>query len=150
VHWPLTHIRPPVQAFLQLPQLALSNPMSVQVSPQRVPMTQRKSQRSPSQVGNVAGLKTGHGSQLKSPQLFGSSLSTQLPLQSCWPNGHAHVPSEQLLPDGQTRPQMPQFELSDNVSTQLPRHSVSPDRHSYEQRPPTQVSVARRTPERHT
>ena len=49
----------------------------------------------------------------------------QFPLQETLPVGQAQTPAVQLAPLPQTVPHVPQFALSDLVSTHAPLHEVS-------------------------
>ena len=59
------------------------------------------------------------------PQLARSALRfLQVPEQSVWPWGQAHVPAEHCLPPAHLVPHLPQLLLSVCVSVQAPEHSV--------------------------
>ncbi len=61
------------------------------------------------------------GAQLveQSPQWRGSvSVSTHAPLHTTWPAGQSHTPPEHVANAGQMYPQVPQFDVSLDVSTQ--------------------------------
>lgn len=85
----------------------------------------------PSQVA-VPPAGTGHAVH-KEPQVLTEALLTQVPLQSCCPEGHAHTPFVHALPALQTLPHVPQFVLSVRRFTQLTPHLSPP---GPEQSPP--------------
>jgi hypothetical protein len=70
------------------------------------------------------------------PQLLTSLVvSTQLPLQSIWPEGHSQAPALQICPVLHRRPQASQLEGSVWRSTQLVPHAVCPEGHEVTHRP---------------
>ena len=74
------------------------------------------------------------GSHDEAPSPATQQSTRQTPPHRVVPDGHWHAPDWHVLPDPQTTPQPPQFELSLLVSTHAPPHDVVPPVHA--QAPP--------------
>jgi hypothetical protein len=127
---PLRQASPLLQASPQLPQLAGSFCVLVQIAaPPSAPphwvwlVGQEEAHLLLLQTWPVA-------QSLPQPPQFWLSeeVSVQLSLQAVWPVGQTswQLPCEQLFPPEQTVPQLPQFSLSEAVSVHVPLQSVEP------------------------